>query len=134
MLAPVTVHISAATCHLPRSGSIGLRRLGAASTYQVALESALSMTPLLVLENGRALADNCLFADGSSKQVRGVRLAHRSRRQKVAGRRENSGATVLAFLASSQNVGSSSHSNMARAFHYVNSHPRGDPVSSLLND
>ena len=100
--------------------------------YQVALESALSMTPLLVLENGRALADKCPFVDGSRSGGCGWRT-------EAVGRRSRAGVKTQAqqcwrFSRHPKTWVLPSHSNMARAFHYVNSHPRGDPVSSLLND
>ena len=51
--------------------------------FQVALESALSMTPLLVLENGRALADKCSFADGSRPGGCGWRTGAVGRRSRA---------------------------------------------------
>ena len=60
----------------------------------------------------------------------------------AVGRRQQAGAKtlphgLLAFLASTQTRGSTADSTVTiieTAFHYVNCHPRGDPVSSLSND
>ena len=59
-----------------------------------------------------------------------VRLAQRSRRQKATGRHDNWLQLALTFVPNAWFRLAIIH----RAFHYVNSHPRGDPVYSLLND
>ena len=82
VLAPVTVHISAATFPIacvdsvpPVPGRAGICALDDAAAGS--RERARSCGQVFV----------CRW-----QQARGVRLAHRSRRQKVAGRSENSGA------------------------------------------
>ena len=91
------------------------------------LNAALSSTMMLVLENGRAFRKNRIV--GLGRRSEAVRLAHRSRWQKAAGQREK-----LLQLALTMSKIVVPWSIIPRAFHYVNSHPRGDPVYSLLND
>ena len=72
------------------------------------------------------------------QQAHGVRLAHRSRRQKARRpARKFCRTACWRFSRQPRNVWFHGHSTVAiieTAFHYVNCHPRGDPVSSLSND
>ena len=80
------------------------------------------------------------------QQAHGVRLAHRSRRQKA---RRPAGEAMGQWQQDSQQAACFSSAKTSElavdgggrvgriietAFHYVNCHPRGDPVSSLSND
>ena len=120
MLVPVTVHVSAATLLVacvdsvpPVPGRAGKLRSSTDDT------------------GSRERARSCgISIDSTLKQAHGVRLTHRSHRQKAAGRHA---CELQVALTMDPNRGSG-WPIIHRAFHYVNSHPRGDPVYSLLND
>ena len=129
MVVPVTLHIYAAAFPIVCVDSAPPRR-----QLQVALES---LRPANDDAGGREdwRAGEEINSCGSGP-VQGEGLMCMARRAEAV--RSRTIHSALAFLASTQKCGwfhgGSTVANIETAFHYVNCHPRGDPVSSLSND